>query len=177
VISRFGHATTEQLLRVCLAVTGAEAELVWISEEELAAAGAQPWTHLPCWVPERGEFTGFLEVDTTRAAATGLRCRPITDKVTDTWTWLQRDGLPRQRSNGDVHGLPAELEDVEAGAQGAGDDDAMEAGELIGQEVQVGDPAAGPEVAGVGGLARPGPAPHHRPLPHALPDRRLRNQA
>jgi len=110
VISRSGHATTEQLLRVCLAVTGAEAELVWVSDEELAAAGAQPWTHLPCWVPERGEFAGFLKVDTTRAGATGLRCRPITDTVTDTWTWLQRDGLPRQWSDRDVHGLPAELE-------------------------------------------------------------------
>jgi len=110
VISRSGHATTEQLLQDCLAVTGAKAELVWFGEEELAAAGAQPWTHLPCWVPERGEFAGFLEVDTTRATATGLRCRPITDTVIDTWTWLQRDGLPRQRSDRDIHGLPAELE-------------------------------------------------------------------
>jgi len=97
VISRSGHTTTEQLLQACLAATGARAELVWASEAELAAAGAEPWTHKPCWVPEHGEFAGFLEVDTTRAAATGLRCRPIAETVADTWTWLQQDGLPRQR--------------------------------------------------------------------------------
>lgn len=110
VISPSGHATTEQLLQACLTATGAEAELVWISEQELTAAGAEPWTHLPCWVPEQGEFDGFLEADTTTAAATGLQCRPITDTVTDTWTWLQQDGLPPQRDDRDVHGLPTELE-------------------------------------------------------------------
>jgi len=110
VISRSGHATTEQLLRACLAATGSRAEFVWISERELAATGAEPWTQLPCWVPEDGEFAGFLEVDTTKAAETGLHCRPIEDTVTDTWTWLQRDGLPPQRSDRDVHGLPTDLE-------------------------------------------------------------------
>ena len=110
VISRSGHATTEQLLQACVAATGGDVELMWINEEGLAAAGIEPWTHLPCWVPEHGEFAGFLEVDTARAAATGLRCRPVIDTVADTWTWLQRDGLPRQRSDRDVHGLPAELE-------------------------------------------------------------------
>ncbi len=110
VISRSGHATTEQLLQACVAATGAQPELVWVGEAELAAAGIEPWTHLPCWVPEHGEFAGFLEVDTTRATVTGLRCRPIAATIADTWTWLQRDGLPRQRSDRDVHGLPAELE-------------------------------------------------------------------
>lgn len=38
----------------------------------------------------------------------------------------------------------------EAVSQGAGHDDGVEAGELVGQEVEVGDAAAGPEVAGVG---------------------------
>jgi nucleoside-diphosphate-sugar epimerase len=110
VISWSGHATTEQLLRACLAATGSAAELVWVSEQKLADGGAEPWTHLPCWVPEHGEFAGFLEVDTTKAATTGLQCRPIGDTVTDTWTWLQRDGLPPQRSDRDVHGLPTDLE-------------------------------------------------------------------
>jgi len=64
VISRSGHATTEQLLQACLAATGAQAELVWVGEAKLAKAGIEPWTHLPCWVPEHGEFAGFLEVDT-----------------------------------------------------------------------------------------------------------------
>ena len=110
VISRSGHATTASLLEACVAATGSGPELVWVGEDELAAAGAEPWTHLPCWVPEQGEFAGFLEVDTARAAATGLTCRPVEQTVADTWAWLQRDGLPPQRADRAVHGLPDELE-------------------------------------------------------------------
>jgi nucleoside-diphosphate-sugar epimerase len=110
VISRSGHATTEQLLAACVAVTGSGAELVWVDEDRLAAAGAAPWTHLPCWVPEQGDFAGFLEADTALAAATGLVCRPVAGTVGDTWAWLQREGLPPQRPDRAVHGLPADVE-------------------------------------------------------------------
>ncbi|HZI95905.1 MAG TPA: NAD-dependent epimerase/dehydratase family protein [Actinomycetales bacterium] len=110
VVSRSGHATTEELLAACVAATGSDADLVWVEEVDLEAAGAEPWTHLPCWVPERGEFAGFLEVDTSRAAATGLTCRPVSDTVLDTWRWLQREGMPAQRTDRDVHGLPPDVE-------------------------------------------------------------------
>ncbi len=111
VASRSGHTTTAGLLRSCVEVTGSDAELVWVDEQRLAAAGAQPWTHLPCWVPTGGEFAGFLEADTSRAAAAGLRCRPVEETVADTWEWLQRAGFPAQRPDRPVHGLPPELEE------------------------------------------------------------------
>jgi len=111
VISRSGQATTSDLLGACTAVTGSAAELVWVDDAELEAAGAEPWKQLPCWVPETGEFAGFLEADTSRAAATGLVCRPIVETVTDTWTWIQRDGMPAQRPDRPVHGLPPDLEE------------------------------------------------------------------
>lgn len=57
-------------------------------------------------MPEAGEFTGFLEADTSRAVRTLLVCR----QVTDTWQWLDREGMPAPRSDRDVHGLPAPLE-------------------------------------------------------------------
>ncbi|PFG18274.1 nucleoside-diphosphate-sugar epimerase [Propionicimonas paludicola] len=110
VISRSGHATTATLLEACLAATGSTAELVWIDEERLAAAGVEPWTQLPCWVPTTGEYAGFLEADTTLAARTGLSCRPVAQTVTDTWAWLQTEGFPAQRPDRPVHGLPPELE-------------------------------------------------------------------
>ncbi len=62
-------------------------------------------------MPEAREFAGFLEADTSRAARTGLVCRPVTDTVTHTWQWLQREGMPAQRLDRDVHGLPAALEE------------------------------------------------------------------
>lgn len=110
-ISRSGHATTRDLLEACVAVTGSDAELVWVDEDDLAGAGAEPWTQLPCWVPEAGEFAGFLEGDTSRAAATGLVCRPVRETVRDTWAWLQQDCAAAQRTDRPVHGLPAELEE------------------------------------------------------------------
>lgn len=109
VSSPSGHTTTEALLAACRTVTGSDAEFVWVSEADLAAAGVQPWTQLPCWVPESGDSAGFLEADASRAAATGLRCRPVDDTVADTWHWVQRDGLPPPRADRPV-GLPAGLE-------------------------------------------------------------------
>jgi len=110
VISRSGHATTAGLLQACLDATGSTAELVWIGEDRLAAAGVEPWTQLPCWVPPTGEFAGFLEADTTLAARTGLTCRPVEQTVADTWAWLQAEGYPAQRPDRPPHGLPPELE-------------------------------------------------------------------
>lgn len=110
VISRSGHATMGQLLAACVAVTGSDAQLIWTDEATLARAGAEPWTHLPCWVPEAGEFAGFLEGDTTLAAATGLVCRPVLETVAETWTWLRAAGRPPQRPDRSVHGLPPDIE-------------------------------------------------------------------
>lgn len=110
VISSSGHATTAGLLQACVQATGSDVELVWVGEDELAAAGAEPWTHLPCWVPEHGDFAGFLEVNTSRAARAGLVCRPVAETVADTWAWMQREPLPAQRPDRDVHGLPEAIE-------------------------------------------------------------------
>lgn len=110
VASRSGHATMAQLLQACVDATASHARLVWVDEATLEAEGVQPWTQLPCWVPETGEFAGFYDIDTSLAADTGLVCRPVTETVADTWCWIEQDGMPAQRGDRDVHGLPAELE-------------------------------------------------------------------
>lgn len=110
VISRSGHATTRTLLEACLEATRSSAELVWVDEERLAAAGVEPWIQLPCWVPTTGEYAGFLEADTTLAARTGLSCRPVSETVADTWAWLLAEGFPAQRPDRPVHGLAPERE-------------------------------------------------------------------
>ncbi len=108
VVSRSGHATTRTLLEACVQVTGGGAQLVWVGEEALGEA--QPWTQLPCWVPEAGEHAGFMESDVSRALELGLVCRPVEETVADTWAWLQREGVPPQRPDRPAHGLPEELE-------------------------------------------------------------------
>lgn len=109
-VSRPGHATMQELLEACVAVTGSDAELVWVDEGRLAEAGVEPWTQLPCWMPETGETAGFMAADTSLAARTGLVCRPVEQTVVDTWAWLQRDGWPAARPDRPPVGLPEELE-------------------------------------------------------------------
>ncbi|MFN2539052.1 MAG: NAD-dependent epimerase/dehydratase family protein [Mycobacteriales bacterium] len=105
-----GHTTTQTLLEAAVTATGSRAELVWIEQDTVLASGAEPWTQLPCWAPEGGEWTGFMEGDTSQAIATGLVSRDITDTCTATWQWLQRDGFPAQRPDRPIHGLPETLE-------------------------------------------------------------------
>jgi len=103
-----GHTTTQTLLEAVVGAAGGE--LVWVPQEAVLAAGAEPWTQLPCWVPESPEWAGFMESDTSRAVATDLHSRPVEDTVRDTWAWIQAEGPPRQRPDRPVHGLPPELE-------------------------------------------------------------------
>ena len=97
-------------MHACIEATESNADLVWVDEPRLQAHGAEPFTQIPCWVPEAGEYAGFLEADTSLAARTGLVCRPVTDTVTDTWQWIKKEGVPAQRPDRDVHGLPIALE-------------------------------------------------------------------
>ncbi|HVE74716.1 MAG TPA: NAD-dependent epimerase/dehydratase family protein [Mycobacteriales bacterium] len=120
VISPVGHTTTGDLLAACLEVTGSDAELVWVAEERLAAAGIEPWRQLPAWLPEDSPAApGLIQRDTSLAASTGLRCRPARDTVADTWAWLQRDGWPPPRRDRPPVGLPEELERVVLAAESA----------------------------------------------------------
>ncbi|AOR34739.1 reductase [Streptomyces fodineus] len=84
-----GHSTMGELLDLCVRVTGADAELRWIDPETILAAGIEPWTELPVWVPPDSELYDCVHrTDVSRALATGLVCRPPADTVADTWRWL-----------------------------------------------------------------------------------------
>ncbi|MDK1475216.1 reductase [Streptomyces sp. 549] len=90
-VSAPGHTTMGELLEYCAAATGSAAELRWVTPEEVAAAGVQPWTGLPVWMPP-GELHDALHgADTAAARAAGLRCRPVVETVADTWEWLSRN--------------------------------------------------------------------------------------
>ena len=81
-----------------------------MDEDDLLAAGVEPWTQLPCWVPSTGELAGLMEGDTSAAHAAGLVCRPVEETVSDTWAWLQREGRPAPRPDRPPVGLPREVE-------------------------------------------------------------------
>ncbi|SEP07331.1 NAD-dependent epimerase/dehydratase family protein [Trujillonella endophytica] len=86
-----GMTTLGGLLAVCREVTGSDAALVPVPEEELLAAGVEPWQDLPLWLPQDVAATAWA-VDTTRARRLGLPVRPVRESVADTWAWLRDAG-------------------------------------------------------------------------------------
>ncbi|MFJ1933361.1 NAD-dependent epimerase/dehydratase family protein [Kitasatospora sp. NPDC088160] len=112
-----GSSTYGELLTACAAASGSNAELVWVEDQRLRAAGVRPWSELPLWYPEfddNGSAGAIWRADSRAAAAAGLRCRPLAETVHDTWAWLQERG-PREEPytqglQGDVLGIDPQKE-------------------------------------------------------------------
>ena len=62
------------------------AELAWVDDEKLVAAGVGPWTELPLWLPG-DEHAGLLAANVSRAIAAGLTFRPLEETARDTLAW------------------------------------------------------------------------------------------
>lgn len=111
LVSAPGHTTMGEFLDVANEVTGGRAELRWTEPEVIAAAGIEPWSQLPVYLPP-GELHDFLHGgDTRKAYANGLVCRPVRETIGDTWVWLR--GLPGgapQRADRPRVGLDPEVE-------------------------------------------------------------------
>ncbi|MFD1373449.1 NAD-dependent epimerase/dehydratase family protein [Actinoplanes sichuanensis] len=99
-------STYRDLLVACLEATGGRGELLWIDEEWLAAQDVRQWTELPLWrVPP-----GTWAMDTKRATAAGLTCRPLAETVHDTWGWLSAGGRAVDHERDAEHGIDPQKE-------------------------------------------------------------------
>ncbi|HVT71469.1 MAG TPA: NAD-dependent epimerase/dehydratase family protein [Trebonia sp.] len=84
------------LLDLCRTATYSDAELAWIPGDRLVGAGVDPGSGIPLWVAEPG-YEAFNDVDSSRAVAAGLTCRPLIDTIRDTLAWdLGRGGPQRE---------------------------------------------------------------------------------
>jgi 2'-hydroxyisoflavone reductase len=61
---------------------------VWVDEALLLEHKVEPWTGLPLWIPSTAGEAGFMEFDCRKAAAAGLRTRPLPETIDDTAQWL-----------------------------------------------------------------------------------------
>jgi len=90
------------LLADCARLTGADgnprAEPRWAADRDLLDAGVAPWTGLPMWAPDIPEFAHIWEVPGDRALRTGMRYRPLSDTVHDTWLWLRYEAAAGEPS-------------------------------------------------------------------------------
>jgi nucleoside-diphosphate-sugar epimerase len=101
-----GRDTYGDMLNACKRVTGSDAEFTWAGERWLLSRGVREWTELPLW---RTLPTAW-SMDTARATAAGLRCRPLVATVQDTWEWLDGGGVPVGHERAAEHGISAERE-------------------------------------------------------------------
>jgi 2'-hydroxyisoflavone reductase len=87
---------------------GSDATFTWVDEQFLLDRGVEPWMELPLWVPETDpDAKYFLDVDVSRATATGLTFRPVEDTVRDTLAWVsgEREAPTGTTSMGSADGV------------------------------------------------------------------------
>ncbi|MFF1921657.1 NAD-dependent epimerase/dehydratase family protein [Streptomyces sp. NPDC058221] len=111
LVSRPGHTTMGGLLDACVRATGSDAELRWTDTATILAAGVEPWSDLPVWLPPGELHDSLHQGDVGRAHAAGLHCRPVEETVADTWTWLcELGGVAPQRPDRPTVGLDPQTE-------------------------------------------------------------------
>ena len=92
--------TMGEMVEACRSVAGSDAGFTWVPDEELLAAGVEPWTELPLWIPEANpDLGGMLLADNRRAVAAGLTFRPLADTIRATWEWDRRESAPGHSPN------------------------------------------------------------------------------
>jgi 2'-hydroxyisoflavone reductase len=87
------------MLGLCKTATYSDAELSWIPSDRLVAAGVDPGMGIPLWIGEPG-YDAFHNVDSSRAAAAGLVCRPVIETIRDTLAWDLARGGPAPGDEG-----------------------------------------------------------------------------
>jgi 2'-hydroxyisoflavone reductase len=82
----------EALPRIAAAV-GGDVRLQWVDDATLLAAGVEPWSELPLWVPSSEKW--LMTVDISRALNAGLDLRPLEQTAVDTLVWSREAGEQR----------------------------------------------------------------------------------
>jgi 2'-hydroxyisoflavone reductase len=69
-----------ELLETCRQVSRSDARFIWIDGEFLIEQGVEQWMGLPMWIHDKDD-KGLHRADVSRATATGLTFRPLTETV------------------------------------------------------------------------------------------------
>ncbi len=76
------------LLEAIRHVTGSDARFTWRPDEAILAAGLEPWSEVPLWLPHADEaFRHFLEIEVGKAFAHGLQVRPLDETLAQILAW------------------------------------------------------------------------------------------
>ncbi|WP_263563940.1 hypothetical protein [Paucibacter sp. DJ1R-11] len=80
------------LLEAAHSACGSKAELVWLPDEGLLAAGIQPFADLPYWLPEADN--AMMDMRNPAAEVAGLRFTALAQTLADTAAWLNAGPRP-----------------------------------------------------------------------------------
>jgi 2'-hydroxyisoflavone reductase len=105
------------LLEACREAAGSDARFVWCPDEAVLAAGLEPWSEVPLWLPHSDEpFRHFLEIDTEKAFAHGLRPRPLAETLDNILAWDRtrhatplKAGMPPEKETALLAAVPADI--------------------------------------------------------------------
>jgi len=103
-----GSYSIGELLADSMAVTGTTVDPTWVSTEFIEAQNLAERGTLPIWSPPTGQYAGVAYVNGERAAARGLRNRPVRETARDVISWWKT--LPEQRTQKVQAGPSAERE-------------------------------------------------------------------
>lgn len=104
--------TMKQFLDRCIEVSQSTAQLDWLTDEQILAAGIEGWTELPLWFAESDVAAGgIFYADNRRAIAHGLEFRPLAQTIKDTRDW--------SRVTGEVKESPLRVKTLSSGKEQA----------------------------------------------------------
>jgi 2'-hydroxyisoflavone reductase len=103
-----GSYSIGELLADSMAVTATTVNPTWVSVEFIEQQNVAERGMLPIWSPPTGQYAGVAFVSGERAAARGLRNRPIRETVRDLISWWKT--LPEERTQTLRAGPDAERE-------------------------------------------------------------------
>jgi 2'-hydroxyisoflavone reductase len=80
--------TMLDFLNCCQSTLNSNVELHWLAEAFLLSNDVKEWDKMPLWLPVRDpDNLGFMQCNSERAIAQGLKFRPLTQTINDTWQW------------------------------------------------------------------------------------------
>src|SRR5262249_30723620 len=82
------RVTMKSVLDDCNRALGNKAQLTWVDADFLEKQDVGPWSEMPLWIPNEGDFAGFGTLPNPRGVRPALTSRPTGAPAKDTLAWL-----------------------------------------------------------------------------------------
>lgn len=91
-----GLYSFRDVLHSCRDELNPDLKLTWVPADFLESQKLDESGGLPLWIPEGTDYSGIWEVNAGLAASKGLKARPLSESIKDTWAWWSE--LPEERT-------------------------------------------------------------------------------